>query len=158
MTRPHRTTLLRSAWVAGVLAAAVPTEASAQQAQLWRCGNVYSQQPCADGKTVDVRDARTTQQREQTKAAQQRLQSALDARDREAAHSAAEARKAEIARQRAERRQRAEQARRQRKLEAERRKTAREAAARKRRKQPADAASGIGRAVSPQPVLQAGQP
>lgn len=45
----------------------IPTWANAQKA--FRCGNTYSQTPCADGKTVDITDTRTAAQQKQAAAA-----------------------------------------------------------------------------------------
>ena len=46
---------------------AISTWASAQNA--YRCGNTYSQTPCANGKTIDVTDSRSADQKKQTDAA-----------------------------------------------------------------------------------------
>ena len=46
---------------------AIPTWANAQNA--YRCGNSYSQTPCADGKTLDLSDNRTLAQKNQATAA-----------------------------------------------------------------------------------------
>ena len=46
---------------------AVSTWASAQNT--YRCGNTYSQTPCPNGKTLDVTDSRTADQKKQTDAA-----------------------------------------------------------------------------------------
>ncbi len=46
---------------------AMPTWANAQNA--YRCGNTYSQTPCPNGKTLDVTDSRTADQKKQTDAA-----------------------------------------------------------------------------------------
>ena len=46
---------------------AISTWASAQNA--YRCGNTYSQTPCANGKTIDVADSRSADQKKQTDAA-----------------------------------------------------------------------------------------
>ena len=43
---------------------ALSTWASAQNA--YRCGNSYSQTPCANGKTIDVTDSRSADQKKQT--------------------------------------------------------------------------------------------
>ena len=43
------------------------TWASAQNT--YRCGNTYSQTPCPNGKTLDVTDSRTADQKKQTDAA-----------------------------------------------------------------------------------------
>ena len=45
----------------------ISTWASAQNA--YRCGNTYSQTPCPNGKTLDVTDSRTADQKKQTDAA-----------------------------------------------------------------------------------------
>lgn len=53
---------------AGALLMAVIMAAPVTAQKVYRCGpnaNVYSQQPCADGKALDINDSRTvTQQRE----------------------------------------------------------------------------------------------
>lgn len=80
-------------------------------APVWRCGNVYSHQPCGSGQTIPAQDGRTPEQREQADRQQQRLKALLDARDQErAAAEAQEARRAAAA-QRAQRREQALQAR-----------------------------------------------
>lgn len=50
-----------------IAACAISTWASAQNA--YRCGNTYSQTPCANGKTIDVTDSRSADQKKQTDAA-----------------------------------------------------------------------------------------
>jgi hypothetical protein len=72
-----------------LLLAAVPAVAQ----KIYRCGpdaNVYSQQPCADGKALDVNDPRTaTQQREaRSAAAQDAKRAAAMQREREQAERA----------------------------------------------------------------------
>ena len=47
-----------------IAAAAVPTWVNAQK--VYRCGQSYSQTPCAGGDSVDVTDSRTTAQQKQT--------------------------------------------------------------------------------------------
>ncbi|MGC9163374.1 MAG: hypothetical protein ACP5F9_07485 [Thiomonas sp.] len=74
---------------------ALAQTAPSQEPPVWRCGNSYSHQPCAAGKPVDTRDARTPQQREQALEQQRRLDALLAARQAERA--------AEQARQRRER-------------------------------------------------------
>jgi hypothetical protein len=46
-----------------VVAGAFTSAAYAQQT--YRCGNTYSQTPCADGKALDVQDKRTDEQKAQ---------------------------------------------------------------------------------------------
>ena len=62
---------IAAATICTLLLAAAPAAAQ----KIYRCGpdaNVYSQQPCADGKALDVNDPRTaTQQREARSAAAQ---------------------------------------------------------------------------------------
>ena len=50
-----------------IAACAISTWANAQNA--YRCGNTYSQTPCPNGKTLDVTDSRTADQKRQTDAA-----------------------------------------------------------------------------------------
>ena len=45
----------------------IPTWANAQK--VYRCGNSYSQTPCADGKALDLADNRTAAQQKQAAAA-----------------------------------------------------------------------------------------
>jgi hypothetical protein len=61
---------------------------------VFRCGNAYSQKPCADGVTVDVQDTRTPEQKAES--------DALIKRDSEAANSMEKARLKEEAQQRAD--------------------------------------------------------
>ena len=143
----------------GALLVALPLGAAAQQAdapkpqQVWRCGNTYSHQPCANGRTVDAQDARTPEQQEQSRAGQLRLQAVLDEREREAAAAAEAERKAAEARERAARKQRAAALREERRLEKARLKAAQQAAVRRKlHKRPAHAASDVRRAVSPPPA------
>jgi hypothetical protein len=54
--------------------------ATAQGAQnIYRCGNTYSQQPCADGKLVAASDSRSAAQKSQTDEAAKRDARAADA-------------------------------------------------------------------------------
>lgn len=59
---------------------AVSTWASAQNT--YRCGNTYSQTPCPNGKTLDVTDSRTTDQKKQTDAASANSAKAGDAMEK----------------------------------------------------------------------------
>lgn len=47
-----------------IATSSIPTWAIAQNA--YRCGNTYSQTPCPNGKTLDVTDSRTAEQKKQT--------------------------------------------------------------------------------------------
>ena len=80
--------------VATVLIAlcAIPTCAIGQN--VYRCGNAYSQKPCADGVVVDVQDARTAEQKAES--------DALIKRDSAAANAMEKARLKEEAQQRAD--------------------------------------------------------
>jgi hypothetical protein len=49
---------------------------------VYKCGNTYSQTPCADGKTVDVSDSRTPAQKAEADAATRRGAKAADAMER----------------------------------------------------------------------------
>ena len=59
---------------------AVSTWATAQNT--YRCGNSYSQTPCPNGKTLDVNDSRTTDQKKQTDAASANSAKAGDAMEK----------------------------------------------------------------------------
>ena len=62
--------------VVGVIALLGGTLASAQN--VYRCGNSYGHQPCADGRAVDVSDPRSAAQKAQADAATQRNAQAAD--------------------------------------------------------------------------------
>lgn len=49
---------------------------------VYKCGNSYSQTPCADGKTVDVSDPRSAAQKAEADAATRRGAKAADAMER----------------------------------------------------------------------------
>ena len=72
-----------------ILAALLLTTAAAQAEQVWRCGNTYSQQPCAGGTPVQVQDARDAAQAQQ--AGKQTLRDAKTADAMEKARLAQEA-------------------------------------------------------------------
>jgi hypothetical protein len=65
----------RRATAAAMFCALLLAAAPAAAQKIYRCGpdaNVYSQQPCSDGKALDINDPRTaTQQREARSAAAQ---------------------------------------------------------------------------------------
>lgn len=71
---------------------AVSTGATAQNT--YRCGNAYSQKPCADGVVVDVQDTRTPEQKAES--------DALIKRDAAAANAMEKTRLKEEAQQRAD--------------------------------------------------------
>ena len=58
--------------IALCVAAGIATfSAPALRAEVWRCGNSYSEQPCRDGRKVDARDGRSkAQQRDALRGAQ----------------------------------------------------------------------------------------
>ena len=58
----------------------ISTWASAQNA--YRCGNTYSQTPCPNGKTIDVTDSRSADQKKQTDAATASTAKAGDAMEK----------------------------------------------------------------------------
>ena len=78
-------------WIVGWMAAALITPAAA--AEIYRCGpngSTYSQTPCADGRRLEVIDARSDEQRLQAKQVNERtvaLAASLE-RDRLAAEAA----------------------------------------------------------------------
>jgi len=49
---------------------------------VYRCGNTYSQKPCADGVQVDVQDARTPAQKAESEAAVRREASTANAMEK----------------------------------------------------------------------------
>ena len=57
---------------AAFLVAACAATAQAQSQPVYRCGNSYSQQPCAAAATIEVDDSRSAAQQNQTSAAAQR--------------------------------------------------------------------------------------
>lgn len=59
---------------------AVSTGAFGQS--VYRCGNTYSQKPCADGVQVDVQDARTPAQKAESEAAARREASTANAMEK----------------------------------------------------------------------------
>lgn len=111
LRRPLLPLALLAALVACAATSAGGQTTDGKTAPVWRCGNVYSHQPCGSGQTIPAQDGRTPEQREQADHQQQRLKALLDARDQErAAAEAQEARRAAAA-QRAQRREQALQAR-----------------------------------------------
>ncbi|MEP6791347.1 MAG: hypothetical protein ABI907_08240 [Ramlibacter sp.] len=66
--------------VATIFIALCVTPATAQN--IYRCGETYSQQPCAGGKLVTADDARTSQQRTDAQAAAQRDAKAAEAMEK----------------------------------------------------------------------------
>lgn len=111
LRRPLLPLALLAALVACAATSAGAQTTDGKTAPVWRCGNVYSHQPCGSGQTIPAQDGRTPEQREQADHQQQRLKALLDARDQErAAAEAQEARRAAAA-QRAQRREQALQAR-----------------------------------------------
>ncbi|MFT4267187.1 MAG: hypothetical protein QM586_08195 [Xenophilus sp.] len=59
----HRKKHRRSAAILGWIAAGIHLATAAQSAPVWRCGNVYSDQPCQGGRSIDVDDSRSDGQR-----------------------------------------------------------------------------------------------
>ena len=67
-----------------IAASALSTGAAAQNAsQTWRCGNQYSDQPCAGGRVMSVDDARSDAERRRTDAATRGAQRSADQLERE---------------------------------------------------------------------------
>jgi hypothetical protein len=62
-----------------LIVAALWAAAAAAQVPVYRCGNSYSQEPCSQGRGVDVADPRSAQQ-----AAQSRQAALRDAREADA--------------------------------------------------------------------------
>jgi len=77
------------------------TAAPAQQAPVWRCGNAYSHQPCAQGRQIDAQDARTPEQQEQARRQAAQTSAFADALHRENAARDAQRRREELAQQKA---------------------------------------------------------
>jgi|GEM_PF-768092 len=80
--------------VAVLLAAGGLLPAAAERSagtQAWRCGNAYSDQPCAGGRRIAAEDARSTEQQREAEAAARRVQQEADAwaRERRAREAAA---------------------------------------------------------------------
>lgn len=92
-------TRLGPAVLCAALALATQGEALAQSAPIWRCGNAYSHQPCAQGQALDVQDARTTEQQLQAKTQAEQTHAFADSLHRENAEREAQQRREEIARQ-----------------------------------------------------------
>jgi hypothetical protein len=89
--RALRTVRAGAAWLAvSTFAVALPAGATQTVYRCGPAGNLYSQQPCPDGRPVDVDDSRTPEQVAQARAAvreQQQLGQAL-ARERRAEEAA----------------------------------------------------------------------
>lgn len=81
--------------------AVVSAQAQEPVAPVWRCGNSYSHQPCAAGETVDVRDARSAEQRRQADLQTGRMRALGDTLHRETAAREAQRRSEAIAQQQA---------------------------------------------------------
>jgi len=79
-----------------VAAQAIFTGAAAQNTA-YRCGNSYSQSPCADGRVVDVQDGRTPSQAAQTSVAAGRDARAADAMEKDRLRQQAQAAPAYVA-------------------------------------------------------------
>jgi len=77
---------LSHAPIAALLAAAcaqlVPLAAHAG-AETWRCGNTYTDQPCKDGRIVDLEDARDATQRREADGTTREARAAADRLERE---------------------------------------------------------------------------
>ncbi|MBX3655227.1 MAG: hypothetical protein KF686_13675 [Ramlibacter sp.] len=58
--------------IASIFIAACALQAGAIAQNAYKCGNTYSQAPCAGGQVVDTQDERTAQQRADTRSAAQR--------------------------------------------------------------------------------------
>ncbi|ROZ79712.1 hypothetical protein [Ramlibacter sp. WS9] len=69
------------ALVCTALAWVAPAAAQGTQ-NVYRCGNTYSQQPCADGKLVAASDSRSAAQKSQTDEATKRDSKAADAMEK----------------------------------------------------------------------------
>lgn len=78
------------AWLA-IAGMALVGSASAAATAVYRCGNAYSEHPCADGRAIDATDARSAaQQRDALRlAAEERHRTVLLERDRLARESLA---------------------------------------------------------------------
>jgi len=77
---------LSPAPIAALLAAAcaqlVPLAAHAG-AETWRCGNTYTDQPCKDGKVIDLDDARDATQKREADSATREARAAAERLERE---------------------------------------------------------------------------
>lgn len=65
--------------MAALVAAASLSPAATPAQTAYRCGDTYSQQPCAGGKVIDAADPRSAEQRAQTDAAARRDAQAANA-------------------------------------------------------------------------------
>ncbi len=79
MALPHRSIAIFSI----ALCAQWMGAAAANAAETWRCGNTYTDQPCAGGKAIDADDARNPTQVRAAEAATRREQAAGDRMARE---------------------------------------------------------------------------
>lgn len=77
--------------VASVLIALSALGASASAQNAYKCGNTYSQAPCAGGQVVQAQDERTAQQRSDTRSAAQRDAQAAAAMEKERLRQEAQA-------------------------------------------------------------------
>ncbi len=64
------------------LVAVCVASTGAMAQNVYRCGNTYSQKPCADGVQVDVQDSRTAAQKTESQAAVRREASTADAMEK----------------------------------------------------------------------------
>ncbi len=67
---------------ATVLVAVCVASTGAMAQNVYRCGNTYSQKPCAEGVQVDVQDSRTPAQKAESQAAVRREASTADAMEK----------------------------------------------------------------------------
>lgn len=74
MALPHRLVAISSMALCAYLAGTAPANA----AETWRCGNTYTDQPCAGGKAIDADDARSPAQVRAAETASRREQAAAD--------------------------------------------------------------------------------
>jgi len=83
--------MTRALALALVFGLAALAHAAAAQERVFRCGDSYSRQPCADGAAIDVGDARSAQQFAQAQQVARRDAQAADAlaRQRDRAEQAA---------------------------------------------------------------------
>ncbi|MBX3588878.1 MAG: hypothetical protein KF796_19785 [Ramlibacter sp.] len=77
--------------IASVLIALSALGASASAQNAYKCGNTYSQAPCAGGQVVQAQDERTAQQRSDTRSAAQRDAQAAAAMEKERLRQEAQA-------------------------------------------------------------------
>ena len=74
---------INATFLATALLASFCASAANAPANIWRCGNAYSDQPCEGGKRIDTADPRSAENQRASEAATLRIERKADAMARE---------------------------------------------------------------------------